>query len=121
MRCSLGYAPPEAINAHTTRSDLTVEPSLDIWAIGVIVYECLAGCRAFDRHGGVEEVYECAQGLQPYPWERRLEELPEGWRKFRARSIFDSCLQRNPAARPRAEELQQGLLGLRDTVLQECL
>jgi serine/threonine protein kinase len=113
VSCSLGYAPPEVVNAHADKSELVVEPSLDMWAIGVIVYECLAGCRAFDC--GVREVQECAKGSKPYPWERPLQELPRGWRKSRARNVFQGCLSRDPKARPSAADVQQHLLKLSDT------
>jgi serine/threonine protein kinase len=115
VSCSLGYAPPEAVNANAAKSELVVEPSLDMWAIGVIVYECLAGCRAFDRVCGVREVQECAKGSELYPWERPLQELPRGWRKSLARNVFQGCLSRDPAARPTATDVQQYLFKLCNT------
>jgi serine/threonine protein kinase len=105
VSCTLAYAAPEAINAHSDRTELTVHPSLDMWAIGVILYECLSGRPAFTFPGMIEEVFQCARGELPYPWERPSLELPEGWRKSKARSFFQTCLSREPAARPSAKQL----------------
>ena len=41
-----GYIPPQA---DMTRWD----PRLDLFAVGVVVFEMLTGCKPFDRHGGV--------------------------------------------------------------------
>jgi serine/threonine protein kinase len=78
VSCTVRYAPPEAIQAHTAGAELVVEPSLDIWVIGVILFECLSGGHAFHVFGGSEEVYECAEGAKPYAWEVSTVELPEG-------------------------------------------
>jgi serine/threonine protein kinase len=114
VSCTLRYAPPEAINAHTAGTNIIVDPSLDMWAIGVIVFESLTKSRAFQVHGGVEEAYECAEGAKLYPWERPVEELPAQWRRSRACSLFLQCLERDPAARPTAEQLLQSLVKLSD-------
>jgi serine/threonine protein kinase len=105
VSCKLAYAPPEAIDVHNARAELTVDPSLDMWAVGVILYECLSGSPAFTFPGIIEEVFECARGEGPYPWERPAEELPEGWRKSKARSFFQARLTRDPTARPSAKQL----------------
>jgi serine/threonine protein kinase len=115
VSCTLCYAAPEVINAREDRAELTVEPSLDIWAIGVIVFECLAGCRVFGGHGAFEQVVEFAKGLQQYPWERPSKEIPKGWRRSRACSLFSSCLSRDPTVRPTAEQLLKGLHKLSNT------
>lgn len=88
-----------------------------MWAIGVILYECLSGCPAFTFPAMIEEVYECATGELPYPWERPAQELPEGWRKSKARSCFQACLSRDLAARPSAKQL---LFGLRKLSSSTC-
>jgi serine/threonine protein kinase len=114
VSCTLRYAPPEAINAHTAGAEIVVEPSLDIWAVGVIMFECLTGERTFHIYGGAEEVYECAEGAKMYPWEVPAEELPHSWRRSRARKLFSDCLLRDPAARPTAQQLLQSLSKLSD-------
>jgi serine/threonine protein kinase len=114
VSCTLRYAPPEAINAHTAGMDMVVDPSLDMWAIGVILFESLSRSRTFQIHGGAEEAYECAEGAKQYPWERPVEELPVQWRRSRACSLFSRCLSRDPAARPTANQLLQSLHRLSD-------
>jgi serine/threonine protein kinase len=118
VSCSPLYAPPEAINAYEAKEQISIEPSLDIWAIGVIVYECLARCRAFHAHSALEKVFECAQGLEPYPWERPLHDLPEGWLNSRSRTFFGTCLLRDAAARPTAAQLLKSLNKLNNTTFQ---
>jgi serine/threonine protein kinase len=95
-----------------------VEASFDMWSIGVIVYECLAGSRAFRPHGAIEEVFECAQGLMPYPWEQPLQDLPKGWSKSRTRAFFSDCLLRDPAARPTAAQLLSSLNKFNNTTIR---
>ena len=107
MSCTPLYAPPEAILAHVAREQLTVTPALDIWALGVIIYECLTGQVTFSRFSGMEEVLGCAQGTRPYPWERPAAEQPPEWRKARARPVFERCLARDPGLRPTASTLMQ--------------
>jgi serine/threonine protein kinase len=114
VSCTLRYAAPEAVNAHTAGAEIVVEPSLDIWAIGVIMFECLTGGRTFHVYGGLEEMYECAEGVKMYPWEVPAEELPQSWRSSRARKLFSGCLDRDPAARPTAQQLLQSLSKLSD-------
>jgi serine/threonine protein kinase len=109
VSCSLLYAAPEAINAHIAAAELTVEPSLDVWAIGVIVYECLTGTPTFSSLDTKETVFGCAKGDVAYPWERDVHELPDRWRRSRARNIFGDCLSRDAAARPTAAQLVKSL------------
>jgi serine/threonine protein kinase len=94
--------------------DMVVDPSLDMWAIGVILFESLTRSRTFQIHGGAEEAYECAEGAKQYPWERAVEELPVQWRRSRACSLFSRCLSRDPAARPTSKQLLQSLHRLSD-------
>jgi hypothetical protein len=77
--------------------------------MGVIVYECLAGCRLHSSRAALKDVFERAQGLEPYPWELPLQDLPPGWSKARTRGVFDRCVLRDPAARPSAAQLLTSL------------
>jgi serine/threonine protein kinase len=114
VSCTVHYAAPEAINARAAGAKIIVEPSLDIWAVGVIMFECITGGRAFHIFGDAQEVYECAEGAKMYPWEVPAEELPMSWRRSRARKLFSDCLSRDPAARPTAQQLLQSLSKLSD-------
>ena len=44
----------------------------DIWALGVMAYEVVAGRPALNT---VDEVFDCAEGKQFYPWEVRVASL----------------------------------------------
>lgn len=118
MSCTLPYSPPEAVLAHANGSELLVEPSLDIWAMGVVVYECLTGERAFPRYGGNTGVLACAKGRAKYAWERPEEELPTAWVKARVRPVFERCLARSAADRPSAFEVLRGLQRLDSVTTQ---
>ena len=84
-----------------------VEPSLDVWALGVIAYESLTGNAVFPPFSDTKRTHECACGHAQYPWE--VDAAPDTWRKARSRSIFERCLQRRPQARPSAAEVLQAL------------
>ena len=84
-----------------------MEPSLDVWALGVIAYECLADTTVFPRFSGADAVLRCASGAAPYPWEAAG--APDTWRKARARPLFEACLQRDAQRRPSAFEVGQAL------------
>ena len=99
MRCSLAYAPPEVVNAYVDGSFVTVEPSVDVWALGVMAFEVLSGRRALYT---MAELYACAAGKQPYPWEAAPDAAGEPWRKLRLWSLVLACLARDSAARPTA-------------------
>lgn len=102
VSCTLPYAPPEAVNAHFGARDIKVTASLDIWAVGVVVYEALTGTHTFGHSASLAALQLCSTGEELYPWERELTAQPEVWRKARCRSVFESCLSREPAKRPSA-------------------
>lgn len=107
--CTLPYAPPEAINADRDREDLTVAPSLDIWALGVIVFEALTGQPPFPPCCGSRSIAACAAGETPYPWETGVGEVPEAWTNARMHELVAPCLSRDPAQRPSAQALLEAL------------
>jgi serine/threonine protein kinase len=113
VRCTLKYAPPEAVIAHKGNSNLVVHPALDMWAIGVILFESLTKRSTVQKYSGYEEVCKCAEGAKKYPWEQPMP--PREWRKSRAYHIFSSCLARDPAKRPTAKQALQSLLRLNET------
>ena len=112
MSCTLPYAPPEAATAISSKQALTLRPALDIWALGVIVFECFTERPAFGRHAGAGRIFRCAGGAEQYPWERGPRDMPEAWSKARARPIFEQCLAREPSERPTALALARALRNL---------
>ena len=102
VSCTLPYAPPEAVNAHFGAREIKVSPALDIWAIGVIVYESLTGTQTFGNSASLAALQLCSTGEELYPWERELAAQPEPWRRARCRGVFEACLSREPAKRPSA-------------------
>jgi serine/threonine protein kinase len=70
----------------------------DIWALGVIVYEALAGCRAHTT----AEAHAAAAGAQPYTWER---DPAPAFAQSRLREIVLACLSRNRNDRPTAHDV----------------
>lgn len=105
--CTLPYAPPEAVNAHFAKTELTVHPSLDIWAVGVVMFEALTGAPAFPRFCGADTIAACAAGEAAYPWEGGADEVPRAWTHARMYPIIAPCLSRDLERRPSAPELMR--------------
>jgi serine/threonine protein kinase len=110
------YCPPEVVLARSAGDAVTAEPSLDIWALAVCVYESLVG-PVLSRYGGAEEATNCARGEQPYPWEWDEEHVPLKWSCARCRSVVERCFARDPAERPPASEVASALQELMDRML----
>lgn len=104
-RCTPLYAAPEVMQALDHNCDIVVQPSQDIWALGVMAYEIIVGEPLFPRGTLSNVVYQCAAGDQQYPWERAREAQPEAWRRSRLRAAVVPCLAREPTRRPSAQQL----------------
>jgi serine/threonine protein kinase len=102
------YCPPEVVLAHSAGDASTAEPSVDVWALAVCVYESLVG-PVLSRYGGAEEAANCARGAQPYPWEWEEECVPLEWSCAGCRSVVERCLARDPVERPPASEVAHAL------------
>jgi serine/threonine protein kinase len=111
----VAYAPPEVIIAYTEGAELVVEPSIDIWSVGIVVFECLVRGPVFPPFGDRQTKVNCALGVELYPWELPSVSAQKAWKTSRARSLFESCLSRDPGARPTAREMLQGLHKISNT------
>jgi serine/threonine protein kinase len=112
---SLTYAPPETVRAHAAGArTTTADAAADLWALGVIAYELLAGRRAFARNLGRAAITAQLTGAAPLPWEDERFEFRAA-RELRAlRPSVLACLQRDPARRPSAVRLLAMWNGLFD-------
>jgi serine/threonine protein kinase len=99
---TLAYAAPEVVLAFSEKCYLSVHPSLDIWALGVVAYECLASFDVQAYFKSMAHVERCARGTEAYPWELPAELQPVSWRSSRAKDILLPCLERDFRKRPAA-------------------
>jgi serine/threonine protein kinase len=77
--------------------------SQDVWALGVMAYEAIV--QVSPTLCTMEDVFECAHGHRPYPWELPTAEQPRVWRTSRLRALVAPCLSRDPTARPTSAAL----------------
>lgn len=85
---SVSYLSPEQ-----ARGRQDIDPSTDVWAMGVVIYEALTGTPPFDRDTALTTVLQIIQGQ----YVRLAERVPHVPRELCA--IVDRCLQRSPTAR----------------------
>ena len=97
------YAAPEVLQAYVNKEQIPVHPSVDIWALGVIVYEVLTGAPALQTCKNVEEVIAHAAGEKAYPWEAAAN---ADFDQSNVRHLIRECLRRNPELRPTAAQLR---------------
>jgi serine/threonine protein kinase len=94
---------------------IVADPSVDVWALGVIAYELLTHQAAFDPALVTEkQVWEllCSQRL--LPWEKAMGRGQLG----KMRALKDgvlACLSRDPRLRPSASGLLQSWSALFDS------
>ena len=98
-RCTPAYAPPDVVTALHAGCKLEVTAAHDVWALGVVAFEAIAGQQAMRS---VNDIRRSAAGQQAYPWEGPLGAQPPAWRHSRLRGLLLPCLARNAAARPSA-------------------
>ncbi len=81
-----GYMSPEQIRGEP------IDPRTDIWAFGCLLYECLAGLRAFPERPGSDPIAATLQG--ELDWRCLPASVPDS-----IRSLLEQCLA--PSARER--------------------
>ena len=109
LRCTPLYAAPEVLRAFDAEEKITVQPSQDIWALGVMLYEIITQGPTFPPGTQASALYECASGRQQYPWEADAALSDAQWRRSRLRGVASLCLARDAAQRPSAREISQKL------------
>jgi serine/threonine-protein kinase len=98
------YMAPEQAAGHTWK----VTPATDVWALGVILYELIAGQRPFAGQD-TEEVLQQILTAEPTPLRQVRPDLDPA-----LEAVLCRCLQRDPALRypsagPLADDLQRWL------------
>lgn len=107
------------VAAYDARGQIEVRAAHDVWSLGVMVYETITRAPAFARRGlKMATVFACARGEEAYAWERPMDEQPPAWRNSRLRDAVLSCLARDPAERPSAEELKTSIWRMGSRTLQ---
>lgn len=99
---TLAYVPPERLAGDEATA------ASDVWAVGVILWETLAGRHPFWKTGPLESAKAIEAGAAPLASVRP--ELPSG-----LTGAVDRALALDPAARPSAAELAAELRGLMRT------
>ena len=82
------YMSPEQL-----RNATDIDPRADIWSVGVLAYELLAGHPPFDGDG-VGEIFAAILEKSPIPLSEVSPSIPEG-----LSAIVTKCLRRDPAER----------------------
>ncbi len=86
------YMPPEAWSGAPPAA------ATDIWAMGTLLHELIAGRRPFDQAELAMRVF----GTAPF-------ELAEAQRRERWAPVVEACLQRDPSRRPTAQDVARRL------------
>jgi serine/threonine-protein kinase len=93
---TLAYISPERLGG------AAAEPAADVWAVGVMLWEALAGVHPFWKGSLVQTAQRIERGAPSLA--RPRPDLPE-----RLVNLVDRALSLDPARRPSAEQLASGL------------
>jgi serine/threonine protein kinase len=97
------YAAPEVIAAYHAQQQIRAQPSVDIWALGVVMFEVLTGTQIMQYCRTMDELADFASGKKAYPWESAPQAFFEN---SNTHAMVRECLRRNPALRPSASALK---------------
>jgi hypothetical protein len=93
------YAAPELLVADLKgEQDIKASEAPDMWAVGLIMFEILAGRKVFPADTSDEEVMCMLIGIAKLPWEENPDFFTDNL-PTTARNLVADLLQRNPAAR----------------------
>ena len=104
--------PPEAIAFLTSEaarqgSRLPARPAADLYAVGVLLYETLTGCRPFSTRLSLEELLVAIATTPPLEPQRLAPEAPASLCALALRLLAKDPEQRPPSARVVREELER--------------
>ena len=103
---SLDFAPPEVVRAlQAGKFQMKVEPSVDVWALGMVAYELLTRSRAFPSGMDQDEICDQITGKAPLPWENDLTKREKLSKLKQLKPSVLRCLSRDPLERPTVEQL----------------
>ncbi|MCH2110316.1 MAG: protein kinase, partial [Polyangiaceae bacterium] len=103
---------PFYMSPEQAQGNKKVDHRSDLWAVGVIAFECLTGTRPFESEGLGDLVLQICVREIPRPSDRA--EVPEGFDSWFARAVARAPEERFQSARELSEELF-GALGLQQS------
>jgi serine/threonine protein kinase len=105
---TLAYAAPEVVTAHEAgQRTYVAHTAADVWSLGVIAFELLAGESAFGPFMAASDIADCVVGRKPMLWEgRRRDELLCKLGIFKGNVL--ECLHREPSRRPPMRAVLRG-------------
>jgi eukaryotic-like serine/threonine-protein kinase len=94
-----------------------VDRRADVYALGVVLYELLAGRRAFGGNS-VDEIHDAVLNKPPKPAHEVNPEVPKALSDIAARAMARDLVQRTRSARTMSQELRDWLDGQADVSAQ---
>ncbi|WP_240506569.1 serine/threonine-protein kinase [Thermoactinospora rubra] len=101
MLCSAGYCAPEQAGANQ------VSPAVDIYALGVVAFECLTGRLPYDGDTPVQIIFKHLNAPVP----ELPEDVPPAVREVVVRALAKDPAKRWPSAAAMAEAARRALAG----------